>query len=76
MICLLLVLNTHVVYILIHTAFILTLYNIYAWAAFPFILSIHHKITLVVSGKRQQLIKTVTSLMAEEATLNGLRWIV
>ena len=39
----------------------------YAWTAFPFIPSVHHKITLVVSGKRQQLIKTVTTLIAEGA---------
>ena len=49
--------------------------HIIAWTAIPFIPSIHHKITLVVSGKRQQLIKTVISLTAE-GPLNGLRWIV
>ena len=43
-----------------------------AWTAFPFILSIHHKVTLVVSGKRQQLMETVTSLMAEGSLLMGL----
>ena len=42
-------------------------YALIAWNAFPFILSIHHKITLVVSGKRQQLMETVTSLTAEVA---------
>ena len=31
-------------------------YPLIAWTTFPFILSIHHKITLVVSGKCQQLI--------------------
>ena len=47
-------------------------YPLIAWTAFPFILSIHHKITLVVSGKRQQLMETVTSLMAEGSILMGL----
>ena len=42
-------------------------YALIAWTAFPFILSIHHKITLVVSGKCQQLMETVTSLTAEVA---------
>ena len=45
---------------------------IIAWTAFPFILSNHHKITLVVSGKRKQLIETVTSLMVEGSLLIGL----
>ena len=47
-------------------------YPLIAWTAFPFILSIHHKITLVVSGKRQQLMNTVTPLMAEGSLLMGL----
>ena len=36
-----------------------------AWIALPFILSIHHKITLVVSGKHQQLMETVTYITTE-----------
>ena len=49
-------------------------YPLIAWIAFPFILSIHHKITLVVSGKRQQLMETVTYITAEGASnvLGGL----
>ena len=47
-------------------------YPLIAWTTFPFILSIDHKITLVVSGKRQQLMETVTSLMAEGSLLMGL----
>ena len=47
-------------------------YPLIARTAFPFILSIHHKITLVVSGKHQQLMETVTSLMAEGSLLMGL----
>ena len=46
-----------------------------AWTHSLFILSIHHKITLVVSGKCQHLIETVTSLTAEGPHI-GLRWIV
>ena len=44
-------------------------YPLSAWTAFPFILSFHKKITLVVSGKRQQLMETVTSLMVEGSLL-------
>ena len=47
-------------------------YPLSAWTAFPFILSIHHKITLVVSGKHLQLMETVTSLMAEGSLSMGL----
>ena len=43
-------------------------YPLITWTAFPFILTIHHKITLVVSGKHRQLMETVTSLMAEGAS--------
>ena len=43
-------------------------YPLIAWTAFPFKLTIHHKITLVVSGNHQQLMETVTSLMAEGAS--------
>ena len=35
-------------------------------------LSVHHKITLVVSGRHQQLIETVTFLMAEGAYSGGI----
>ena len=44
-------------------------YPFIPWIAFPFTFSIHHKITLVVSGKHQQLMETVTYIMTEEAPL-------
>ena len=47
-------------------------YPLITWTAFPFILTIHHKITLVVSERHQQLMETVTSLMAEGGLLMGL----
>ena len=47
-------------------------YPLIAWTTFPFILPIHHKITLVVSGKRQQLMETVTSVMAEGSLLMNI----
>ena len=43
-------------------------YPLITWTTFPFILSVHHKITLVVSGRCQQLMETITSLMADRAS--------
>ena len=52
-------------------------YPLIAWIAFPFILSIHHKITLVVLGKRQLMSpnKDKTAVCGSHALLGLLtRW--